>query len=70
LAHSVGASLPEFKQADVVEMEAEVLSLLGRGEKLKAVKLYRDRTAANLMESKLAVEDGRASWHHGGGRRM
>ncbi len=26
------------------------------GEKLKAVKLYRDRTGANLMESKLAVE--------------
>ena len=38
------------------DLEAEVLSLLGRGGKLKAVKLYRDRTAANLMESKLAVE--------------
>ena len=34
----------------------EVLNLLERGEKINAVKLYRDRTAANLMESKLAVE--------------
>jgi large subunit ribosomal protein L7/L12 len=50
-----GASLPEPEKVDT-ELEAEILNLLGRGEKIKAVKLYRDRTAANLMESKLAVE--------------
>jgi large subunit ribosomal protein L7/L12 len=50
-----GASLPEPEQVGT-ELEAEVLNLLERGEKLRAVKLYRDRTGANLMESKLAVE--------------
>ncbi len=36
--------------------EAELLRLMGRGEKLKAVKLYRDQTGLSLMESKQAVE--------------
>ena len=54
-ALQAGASQPEPTEGRA-DLEAEVLSLLGRGEKLKAVKLYRDRRAANLMESKLAVE--------------
>ena len=29
---------------------------MNRGEKISATKLYRDRTGANLMESKQAVE--------------
>jgi ribosomal protein L7/L12 len=54
-----GASLPEPERADAAldaELEVEVLNLLERGEKLKAVKLYRDQMGATLMESKLAVE--------------
>ncbi len=36
--------------------EAELLSLLGRGEKLAAVKRYRQQTGRPLLESKQAVE--------------
>jgi ribosomal protein L7/L12 len=34
----------------------ELLSLLGRGEKIEAIKLYRDRTGTGLKEAKEAVE--------------
>ena len=50
-----GASLPESEQEDVA-LEAETVRLLGRGEKLKAVKLYKATTGATLLESKRAVE--------------
>lgn len=49
------AGLPKPNQVDD-KLESELLGLLQRGEKLKAVKLYRGQIGANLMESKLAVE--------------
>lgn len=51
-----GASLPQPNAADT-DWEAEVLQLLGQGEKIKAVKLYRNRTGASLFDSKQAVEE-------------
>lgn len=50
-----GASLPQPAEVDT-DLQAEVLRLLGQGEKIKAVKLYRDRTGATLFDSKQAVE--------------
>jgi ribosomal protein L7/L12 len=50
-----GAGLPRPAEADT-DLEAEVVRLLGQGEKLKAVKLYRDRTGSTLFDSKQAVE--------------
>ena len=47
--------MPESEQEDVA-LEAETVRLLGRGEKLKAVKLYKATTGATLLESKRAVE--------------
>jgi ribosomal protein L7/L12 len=38
------------------DLEAELLRLLGRGDKLEAVKLYRDQKGASLLEAKQAVE--------------
>jgi hypothetical protein len=38
------------------EVEGELLSLLGRGEKIRAIKLYRERTGVGLKEAKDAVE--------------
>jgi ribosomal protein L7/L12 len=38
------------------DLEAELLRLLGRGDKLEAVKLYRDRKGTSLLEAKQAVE--------------
>jgi len=38
------------------ESEAEILDLLEQGEKLQAVKLHRNRTGADLMTAKRAVE--------------
>ena len=38
------------------EMEVEILSLLGRGEKFPAIKLYRERTGVGMKEAKDAVE--------------
>ena len=49
------ANVPNPNQVDA-KLESELLDLLQRGEKLKAVKLYRDQLGATLMESKLAVE--------------
>jgi ribosomal protein L7/L12 len=37
-------------------LEADVLRLLRSGNKAKAVKLYHDRTGANLLDAKQAVE--------------
>ena len=54
-ALQAGASLPEPTEGRA-DLEAEVLNLLERGEKINAVKLYRDRTGTNLLESKRAVE--------------
>ena len=38
------------------DVKAEILSLLGRGQKLKAVKLQKQQTGSSLMEAKAAVE--------------
>ena len=38
------------------EVEPEILSLLGRGEKIRAIKLYREWTGVGLKEAKDAVE--------------
>lgn len=54
-AIQVSDSEPEPKLADT-ELERKVLSLLEAGEKLDAVKHYRDQTGASLEESKLTVE--------------
>ncbi|MCB9924894.1 MAG: hypothetical protein H6822_22130 [Planctomycetaceae bacterium] len=50
-----GASLPSPSQPDA-DLDSQLLRLLGRGEKIKAVKLYRDQTGATLYDSKQAVE--------------
>jgi len=38
------------------DLEAELLRLLGGGNKLEAIKLYKDRTGVALLEAKQAVE--------------
>ena len=38
------------------DLEAELLRLLGRGDKLEAVKLYKDQKGVSLLEAKQAVE--------------
>ncbi len=38
------------------DLEAELLRLLGRGDKLEAVKLYKDQTGVSVLEAKQAVE--------------
>lgn len=38
-------------------IESELLALLGRNEKIEAIKLYRERTGVGLKEAKEAVED-------------
>lgn len=60
LQHGASPSEPIEPDAD---LEANVLRLLKDGEKLKAVKLYRDRTGAALADSKRSVEAIGA--HHG-----
>jgi ribosomal protein L7/L12 len=39
------------------DSEKDLLSLLQQGQKIKAIKLYRERTGAGLKEAKDAVED-------------
>ena len=38
------------------DLEERVRSLMGEGQKIEAIKLYRERTGAGLKESKDAVE--------------
>jgi large subunit ribosomal protein L7/L12 len=42
---------------DNVELEAELRELLGRGQKIEAIKRYRAATGAGLAVAKKAVED-------------
>lgn len=50
-----GPGLPRDAET-ATHWEVEVLRLLGEGEKIKAVKLYKERTGATLFDSKQAVE--------------
>jgi ribosomal protein L7/L12 len=50
-----GESLPAEAAFDS-DAEAEIVSLLGQGRKIQAVKLYRERTGVGLKEAKDAVE--------------
>jgi ribosomal protein L7/L12 len=50
-----GGSLPTFEPLDT-STETEIASLLATGQKIRAVKLYRERTGAGLKEAKDAVE--------------
>ena len=38
------------------DLKSELLRLLGRGDKLEAVKLYKDQKGTSLLEAKQAVE--------------
>jgi len=51
-----GSSFPESTQPDDSDLTSQVISLLGRGEKIEALKLYRDRFGVGLKEAKEAVE--------------
>ena len=42
--------------AQTEDLEQQVRSLLGQGQKLEAVKLYKDQTGASLRQAKEAVE--------------
>jgi ribosomal protein L7/L12 len=53
VADRAGLSAADAVDAD---MEAELRELLNQGRKLEAVKLYRQRTGADLLEAKRAVE--------------
>lgn len=41
---------------DSTELSSEIVTLLGQGEYLPAIKLYRERTGFGLKHSKAAVE--------------
>jgi hypothetical protein len=43
------------------ELERQVRALLGQGQKIEAVKLYKDQTGVGLVEAKQAVESLAAS---------
>jgi len=59
---SVG-SVPERLQPDNPDLTHQIVNLLGRGEKIAAVKLYREQTGSGLKEAKEAVE--RIGQQHG-----
>jgi len=50
-----GRSFPEA-QKDDSELTNQVIGLLGRGEKIEAVKLYRNKFGGGLKEAKKAVQ--------------
>ena len=54
-AYEQGGSLPKPVEIDP-SLESELLSLLGRSEKIRAVQRYRERFGATLVASKRAVE--------------
>jgi ribosomal protein L7/L12 len=56
-----GAGPPSSPAEIGGDLEAELLRLLGRGDKLEAVKLYRDQKGTSLLEAKQAVESLAAS---------
>jgi ribosomal protein L7/L12 len=51
-----GGSFTERVQPDDSDLTQQIVTLLGRGEKIEAVKLYRDRFRVGLKEAQEAVE--------------
>ncbi len=47
---------PQTRPSTASYSDGEIVSLLKQGEKIQAIKLYRDRTGAGLKEAKDAVE--------------
>ena len=51
-----GGSFTERVRPDDSELTDQIVGLLGRGEKIEAVKLYRNQFGGGLKEAKEAVE--------------
>ncbi len=51
-----GGSLAERVQPDDADLTDQIVGLLGRGEMIEAVKLYRNQSGCGLKEAKEAVE--------------
>ena len=51
-----GGSLAERAQPDDSDLTDQIVGLLGRGEMIEAVKLYRNQSGCGLKEAKEAVE--------------
>ena len=56
LCPNCGAPVDTATPQTVEDLEQQVRSLLGQGQKLEAVKLYKSQTGASLMEAKNAVD--------------
>jgi ribosomal protein L7/L12 len=56
LCPNCGAPVDTTTPQVVEDLEQQVRSLLGQGQKIEAIKLYKGQTGASLMESKNAVE--------------
>lgn len=52
-----GGALPGSRQLSGSSVAEDVMSLLGRGQKIEAIKLYRTQTGSSLKEAKAAVEE-------------
>jgi ribosomal protein L7/L12 len=61
LCKTCGGSIPmeESQQPDVApgSFEEQLLTLLRQGNKIQAIKLYREKSGTGLKEAKDAVED-------------
>jgi ribosomal protein L7/L12 len=51
-----GASLEDASKSVPEDLPETVRSLMSRGDKIEAIKLFRERTGAGLPEAKAAVE--------------
>lgn len=49
-------SFTEIVQPDDSDLTQQIVHLLGRGEKIEAIKIYRQRFSVGLKEAKEAVE--------------
>jgi ribosomal protein L7/L12 len=56
LCPNCGAPVDTPSPQATADLEQQVRSLLGRGQKLEAVRLYKDQTTATLGEAKAAVD--------------
>jgi ribosomal protein L7/L12 len=55
-AFEAGVGQPSSPGETDGDLEAELLRLLGRGDKLEAIKFYKDRKGVSLREAKQVVE--------------